>query len=529
MSRTLELPKLSDTMTAATVVKWLKSVGDSITKGEPYAEVETDKATTPLICPVSGNLLEILAPEGTEVPVGGLIAKISSAESSPPSEKETDGPESHDDQGDAETNPAEIPDSKDTTGTLADEAKEEETAPLKPERPGSEKGGAADEIIGVTGDDAGLGEEKENAFPGQDSIQLEESESMESAPDNIIPIQNEASLETNDDQSDPETGLGEVSESVEFDPPDDVTREEENTPAKPEQNFGFEKESDTGYLTAVGDKEAMIDAGEEDTIPTQDSIPFDQTDAKEDTQENDISGNDLVDEDQINNIDDKVRIIKDHLIDAISEAHLLILEKEIDASNLIRAKESINAHYSKIEPSDNPTKIGISDLVACSVCKAILHVPEINATLENGKPRIHNSVNLSFSVYLANGIANPVIRDASSKHLTSIAVEARELIDKARTERLAPEDEDHPTFAISNLATHGIDRFRVAAQPPVAACLAIASPVEKPIIDDKRQLTIGRTLVLSLTCDHRVVEVSVATSFLKNLGDILENPEIATL
>ena len=82
MSVTLQMPKLSDTMTAGTIVKWLKNVGDPLAKGEPYADVETDKATMPLISPDEGTLVEILAPEGSQVLIGEPLGKITSQDKS---------------------------------------------------------------------------------------------------------------------------------------------------------------------------------------------------------------------------------------------------------------------------------------------------------------------------------------------------------------------------------------------------------------------------------------------------------------
>lgn len=68
------LPQLGDMTEEATVVKWLKQAGDAVTQGEPLVEVETDKATMVLDCPISGRLVEILAPEDADYPVGHVLA-----------------------------------------------------------------------------------------------------------------------------------------------------------------------------------------------------------------------------------------------------------------------------------------------------------------------------------------------------------------------------------------------------------------------------------------------------------------------
>ena len=83
MTIEITMPRLSDTMEKGTIIKWHVSEGDEISAGEVLADVETDNATMPLISSAQGNLLEILAPTGTRVPIGGPVAIISPPASPP--------------------------------------------------------------------------------------------------------------------------------------------------------------------------------------------------------------------------------------------------------------------------------------------------------------------------------------------------------------------------------------------------------------------------------------------------------------
>ena len=76
MSTIIEMPKLSDTMTVGTVVKWHKQVGDKVSNGDILAEVETDKATMELENFDDGVLLQLLANEGDEVEIGKPLAVV---------------------------------------------------------------------------------------------------------------------------------------------------------------------------------------------------------------------------------------------------------------------------------------------------------------------------------------------------------------------------------------------------------------------------------------------------------------------
>ncbi len=79
MATEIVMPRLSDTMEQGTVVRWLKQEGQEVKKGEPLAEIETDKATMPLESYASGVLLRVLLPEGQSAPIGTPIAVIGAA------------------------------------------------------------------------------------------------------------------------------------------------------------------------------------------------------------------------------------------------------------------------------------------------------------------------------------------------------------------------------------------------------------------------------------------------------------------
>src|SRR5262249_9718363 len=85
------MPRLSDTMEEGTIATWLKKPGDQIAKGDVIAQIETDKATMDLTSFEAGTLQEIMAPEGSTVPIGKPVARIGSgaipaAASPPPAE-----------------------------------------------------------------------------------------------------------------------------------------------------------------------------------------------------------------------------------------------------------------------------------------------------------------------------------------------------------------------------------------------------------------------------------------------------------
>ena len=76
MANIIEMPKLSDTMTVGTLVKWLKKEGDAVKTGDILAEVETDKATMELESFFDGTLVSVFVKEGSQVPLGAALCAI---------------------------------------------------------------------------------------------------------------------------------------------------------------------------------------------------------------------------------------------------------------------------------------------------------------------------------------------------------------------------------------------------------------------------------------------------------------------
>mgnify|MGYP003654527292 CR=1 FL=1 len=99
MAEIIEMPKLSDTMTVGTLVKWLKKEGDTVANGDMLAEVETDKATMELECFFDGTLLKIFAPDGSEVGLGEALCAVGEPgeEVEAPAKKEAPAPEKKED------------------------------------------------------------------------------------------------------------------------------------------------------------------------------------------------------------------------------------------------------------------------------------------------------------------------------------------------------------------------------------------------------------------------------------------------
>src|SRR6266849_1390280 len=86
MAAEIKVPSLGESVTEATVAKWLKRPGEVVAIDEPVAELETDKITLEVYAPVAGTLAEILADEGANVPVGAVLGRIAEGAAAGPSQ-----------------------------------------------------------------------------------------------------------------------------------------------------------------------------------------------------------------------------------------------------------------------------------------------------------------------------------------------------------------------------------------------------------------------------------------------------------
>ncbi len=132
-------------------------------------------------------------------------------------------------------------------------------------------------------------------------------------------------------------------------------------------------------------------------------------------------------------------------------------------------------------------------------------------------------MDVGLAVALPDGLITPVLRDAGAKGLAQISRELRDLIDRAREKRLAPEEYQGATFTISNLGMYGIDEFTAVINPPAATILAVGAIREKPVVVDGK-VEVRSRMRMTLSCDHRAVDGAMGAEFLATFRAMLENP-----
>lgn len=165
-----------------------------------------------------------------------------------------------------------------------------------------------------------------------------------------------------------------------------------------------------------------------------------------------------------------------------------------------------------------------TDLLVGQVAAALRRHPRLNARWEDGAVVPGDRIHVGIAVALDDGLIVPVIHDADTLSLAEIAERRRSLVEAARAGRLHPEDVRGGTFTITNLGMYGVDAFNAILNPPQAAILAVGRISERVVAEDG-QPVVRPVAVLTLSCDHRVVDGARAAQFLDDLARLIEGPD----
>ena len=168
-------------------------------------------------------------------------------------------------------------------------------------------------------------------------------------------------------------------------------------------------------------------------------------------------------------------------------------------------------------------KISVNDLVVKASALTLLAHPGVNASFQGQVIRVYHRAHIGIAVALPEGLITPVLRDCDAKPLSQIAVESRDLAERARGGKLRAQEMTGATFSISNLGMFDVDEFSAIINPPEGAILAVGSVVQTPVVDEG-MVRIGRRMKLTLSCDHRVMDGAMGARFLQDMKRLLQEP-----
>jgi pyruvate dehydrogenase E2 component (dihydrolipoamide acetyltransferase) len=194
--------------------------------------------------------------------------------------------------------------------------------------------------------------------------------------------------------------------------------------------------------------------------------------------------------------------------------------REVDAGALNEARQKLAP---EIEQSRS-AKLTHTDLLAALVARVLVTHPRMNASWAGEGVRMNAAINLGLAMAVDEGVVAPVIHSADKAELGAIAVQRRDLTERARSGKLRPTDIAGATFTISNLGMFAVDAFSAIITPPQAAILAVGRIADRVVPLDGRP-AIRPMMTLTLSSDHRVVDGARAAEFMRDVADAIAHPQ----
>ncbi|ARK29725.1 2-oxo acid dehydrogenase subunit E2 [Halalkalibacter krulwichiae] len=207
------------------------------------------------------------------------------------------------------------------------------------------------------------------------------------------------------------------------------------------------------------------------------------------------------------------KIIADKMTYSKKNIPHVTLTVKVDASDLVDFRDSIKSNYENVSYTDLLIKI---------LAKSLKQFPSINVSLEEDTIISHEDVNVGMAVAISNGLVVPVIQNANEKTITEIAKLTSELVNKAQKGKLTSTDLSNGRFTLSNLGMYAVDGFTPIINPPESAILGVGR-IKEDLFVENSQIRIGKSLVLSLSFDHRVIDGAPAAEFLGYIKELIEN------
>jgi 2-oxoglutarate dehydrogenase E2 component (dihydrolipoamide succinyltransferase) len=413
-----KMPKMGESITEATIISWLKSVGDFVNAEETIVEVATDKVDSDVPSPVSGVITEIRFQKDDVVEVGTVLALI-----------------------DSEAGSAKLED-----GSEKEQTKVEVSSTTQSQQPKTNNRQLTTDsflspLIVSIAQKENLSIEELQSIPGSGTEgRLQKSDVFNYLKNRKYPIQSKPTT----DNRQPTTNF-----------------------PKPKINF--------------------------------------------------VEGKDHIVE-----MDRMRKMIADHMVYSKQTSPHVTSYIEVDVTNLVNwrneNKENFQEKYNE--------KLTFTPVFVQAVAKAIHDFPMINVSVDEKNIIVHKDINIGMATALPSGnLIVPVVKNANEKDLVALAKSVNHLANASRSNTLKPEEIQGSTFTISNVGTFGSLMGTPIINQPEVAILAFGIIKKRPeVITTSKgdEITIRSMMFLSLSFDHRVVDGFLGGSFLRKVGDYLE-------
>jgi len=227
-------------------------------------------------------------------------------------------------------------------------------------------------------------------------------------------------------------------------------------------------------------------------------------------------------DDTVIEMDRMRRLIANHMVESVKISPHVSTFLKVDVTNVVEWRKKNKSAFQKRYNQ----KLTYTPIFIQAVVKAIKDFPLMNVSLNGNQILVKNRINIGMATALPSGnLIVPVIKNADKSNLAGLASSVNELAQKARNNKLSPEDIQDGTFTISNIGTFGNDAGTPIINQPQVAILALGAINKEPAVVETEigdVIAIRHRMILSISFDHRVVDGFLGGSFLRKVGDYIE-------
>ncbi|PCH95564.1 MAG: diapophytoene dehydrogenase [Bacteroidetes bacterium] len=457
------LPKMGESVAEATITKWLKAVGDTVEADESLVEIATDKVDSEIPSPVGGVIAKILAQEGETVLVGAVIAIIAEA-------------------GEAVSEPVATVAEEATPELVNETETREEPAPTTPERQAPEPVYASSTAASPQPATA------VSAQPRYHKGRFYSPLVRKIASNEGVPIEELEKISGNGKN-------GRVTKN-------DILAYLSN------KNGSTVTPTQPVTQTTEGAKVIQPVAQTAPAAAVTQPAPTPQS----------VSGTD-----EIISMDRMRKLIADHMVKSVQTSAHVTSFAEADVSSIVNWRNNIKKEFEEREGE----KITFTPIFIEAVSRAVRDFPMVNVSVDGHNIIIKKDINIGMAAALPSGnLIVPVIRNADRMNLYGLTKAVNDLANRARNNKLVPDEIQGGTFTMTNVGTFGNIMGTPIINQPQVAILATGAIQKKPVVIETEEgdtIGIRHMMFLSLSYDHRVVDGALGGTFLKRVADYLES------
>jgi len=209
------------------------------------------------------------------------------------------------------------------------------------------------------------------------------------------------------------------------------------------------------------------------------------------------------------------KIVGDKMLQSKREIPCFYLTSRVDATELVQLRAKLN------KTSD--VKISFNDFIVRAVAGGLKQYPIMTGQLAGDFIQLAETIDIGLAISTEEGLVAPLVRDADKKTVAQIAAYSKDLVAKAKANKLSLDDLEGGCITVSNLGGFGIDSFIPIVVPGQCSILGIGM-ITDTCVPDGGNLLVRKLMNLTLSVNHRIVNGADAAQFLDFVRKLLENP-----